>query len=162
MTADRLNRIVLFVLLGLCLFLLLDNYLFPLDTSKGVLVTKTEQTFSKLRVVVFRLHTEKLLITVPEIAYKNCKVNDTLEVGRSYLTHVIMKVGVYGKGKSYEWRTGFVPSGGLDFLVFLIICLSAYLFYFYDKFPERQIRRDLTIFLFAITGLFVLFYFLFK
>lgn len=162
LTADQFYRFILFVLLGLFLFLLVDSYLLPLDYAKGVLVTKREQSLSMLRVAVFRVHTERYLVTVPGIAYKNIRVNDTIDVGRSYITHVIMKVGLYGKGKSYQWQTGFVLSGGLDYLVFLVISLSAYLFYFSRKISKRETRRDLTIFLVAISGLFMLFYFLFQ
>jgi hypothetical protein len=161
LTADQFYRFILFVLLGLFLLLLMDSYWLPLDYAKGVLVTKTEQSLSMLRVAVFRVHTEKSLITVPGIAYKNIRVNDTIHVGRSYITHKIMKVGLYGKGKSYQWQTGFVISGGLDYLIFLIVSLSAYLFYFSRKISKRETRRDLMIFLVAISGLFMGFYFLF-
>jgi hypothetical protein len=120
MAADRINRLILIFLLGICLFFLLDCYVLPLDTSKGVLVTKTESATSKLRVAIYRIQTQRTLITVPSRAYSDIKVNDTIEVRRSFITHSIQKVSVYKKGNVYTWRTGFVALGGLDFLVLLI------------------------------------------
>jgi hypothetical protein len=70
-TAERVNRSILVVLFSICLFLLLDCYVFPLDTSKGVIVTKTEQKISRLRVSIFRIETEKHTVTVPPIGYRN-------------------------------------------------------------------------------------------
>jgi hypothetical protein len=161
-TADRVNRLIIASLLCISLFLLLDCYVFPLETSKGVIVIKTEQKVSRLRVTVFRVETEKNTLTVPPLIYNNTRVNDTIEIGRSYITHVIQKMAVYGKDESYRWRIGFVSSGGLDFLVFLIIANGSYLFYFYRKLTKPRMQRELTIFLLFVSSIFFLFYFLFE
>ncbi|MES2003253.1 MAG: hypothetical protein V4450_01935 [Bacteroidota bacterium] len=161
MTQDRTNRIVLGFLFGISVFLLLDCYVFPLDTSNGVLVTKTGGTDSRLRVAIYRIETEQGLITAPLTAYNDIKVNDTIEVGRSYITHANLKVSVHGKGAAYSWRIGFIALGGLDFLIFLISSNALYLFFFYKKSKEIQMRRDITIFLTCINMLFFLFCILF-
>ncbi len=147
-TADRINRFILVSLLGICLFLLLECFVLPLHTSKGVVITKTEQALSRLRVAIFRIKTEKGLITVPSMAYKNTRVNDTIEVGSSFITHSIQRVAVYKKGEAYSWRVGFIALGGLDFLVLLIVANSCYLFFFYRKLKTAQMKGDITFFLF--------------
>ena len=134
----------------------------PLDTSKAVVVTKSEQTISKLRVAIYRIQTERTSITVPALAYNNTRENDTIEISRSFITHAIQKVAVYKKGSAYKWRTGFISLGGLDFLVLVIISNTLYLFFFYNKLKRAESRRDVTIFLAFLTALFMLFYFLFQ
>jgi hypothetical protein len=105
--------------------------LFPLDTSKGVIITKTEQ--SRLRIAIFRIETERNLITVPPLAYRNTRVNDTIEIGRSFITHIVQKVAVYKKGDTYSWRIGFVSLGGLDFLVFLLLPMAVIFSFFIEN-----------------------------
>ncbi len=162
MTADRINRLILISLLGISLFMLLDCYMLPLDTSKAVVVTKSEQTLSKLRVAIYRIQTQRTSITIPAMAYNKIRENDTIEVGRSYITHSIQKVAVYKKGTSYTWRTGFVSLGGLNFLILIITSNALYFFFFYKKLKRAESRRDITIFLAFLTALFMLFYFLFQ
>lgn len=159
--ANRVDRSILVVLFSICLFLLLDCYVLPLDTSKGVIITKTEQAISRLRIAIFRIKTEKGLITVPSLAYKNTRVNDTIEIGRSFITHVVQRVAVYRKGDAYSWRIGFVSLGGFDFLALLIVANGSYLFFIYRKLKKPQMKRDLTIFLLFLSSIFFLFYFLF-
>ena len=161
-TADRINRSILVALFSICLFLLLDCYVFPLDTSKGIVITKTEQAISRLRIAIFRIKTEKNLITVPPLTYRNTRVNDTIEIGRSFITHVVQKVAVYRKGDAYSWRIGFVSSGGFDFLLLLIVANGSYLFFFYRKLKKAQMKRDITFFLLFLSSIFFLFYFLFE
>lgn len=161
-TADWVNRSIHVFLFGTCLFFLLDCYVFPLDTSRGVVITKTEQSLSRLRIAIFRIRTEKGLITVPPLAYKNTRVNDTIEIGRSPITHIVQRVAVYKKGDAYSWRIGFVSSGGLDFLVLLIVTNGSCLFFFYRKLKTAQMKRDVTLFLLFLSSIFFLFYFLFE
>ncbi len=73
MTADRINRLILISLLGISLFMLLDCYMLPLDTSKAVVVTKSEQTLSKLRVAIYRIQTQRTSITIPAMAYNKIR-----------------------------------------------------------------------------------------
>ncbi|MES2328619.1 MAG: hypothetical protein V4539_03385 [Bacteroidota bacterium] len=162
MTADQINRLILVSLLSICLFVLFECYVLPFHTSKGVVVTKTEQALSRLRVVIFKIKTEKGLITVPSSAYKNTNINDTIEVGSSFITHTIQRMAVYKKGDAYSWRVGFVALGGLDFLVLLIVSISSYVFFFYQKMKKEQIKKDITIFLIFLSAIFFLFYFLFE
>ena len=162
MTADQINRLILISLLSISIFLLLDCYVLPLDTSKGVVVTKTEGSLSGLRVAIYRVETERGLITVPPLAYDNIFVNDTIEVGRSFITHSNQKITIYRKGANYSWRLGFVCLGGLDFLMLLIVGNAVYLFFFYKKIEKAQVRRDITIFITFIFILFSLLNFLFK
>jgi hypothetical protein len=161
-TADRTNRIILSSLLGVSIFLLLDCYVLPLDTSKGVIVTKTEQSMSRLRIAVFRIQTERGLITVPPLAYRNTRVNDTIEIGRSFLTHIVQRVAVYRKGNAYNWRIGFISLGGFDFLALIIAANGSFLFFIYRKLEKAQMKRDLTFFLLFLSSIFFLFYFLFE
>ena len=162
MTADQINRATIISLLGISVFLLFDCYVFPLDTSKGVVITKTESATSRLRVAIYRIQTDRNLLTVPPIAYNKINENDTIVVGRSYITHAVQRVAVYKKGDSYSWRIGFISLGGFDFLVLLIVSNAVYLFFFYKKLKKVQTRRDITIFLSFLTALFLLFYFLFE
>lgn len=161
-TADRINRIILVSLLSICLFLLLECFVLPFHTSKGVVITKTEQALSRLRIAIFRIETEKGLLTVSPLAYKNTNVNDTIEIGSSFITHSIQRMAVYKKGDAYNWRVGFIALGGLDFLVLLIIANSSYLFFFYRKLKTAQMKRDITFFLLFLSSIFFLFYFLFE
>ncbi|MEO8172776.1 MAG: hypothetical protein ABI581_06820 [Sediminibacterium sp.] len=162
MTVDRINRIVLASLLSISVFIFLDCFVFPLQTSKGVVVTKTEQKISRLRVSIFRIGTEKHILTVAPITYRNAEVNDTIEIRSSYVTHVLLKMKIYRKGEVYNWRIGFISLGGLDYLILVVIANGAYLFFFYQKIKRPRIRRDLTIFLTVVSGIFFLFYFLFE
>lgn len=162
MTADEINRFILVSLLSICMFVLFECYVLPFHTSKGVVITKTEQALSRLRVAIFRIRTEKGLITVPPLAYKNTRVNDTIEIGTSFITHSIQRIAVYKKGDAYSWRVGFVLLGGLDFLVLLIVSISSYLFFFYKKIEKAQVRRDITFFFFFLSAIFFLFYLLFE
>lgn len=162
MTANQVNRSILVLLLCICVFIFLDCYKLPLDTYKGVVITKTESTISRLRVAIFTIQTERGLLTVPASAYNSVNENDTILVSRSFITHAIQKVAVYKKGDSYSWRIGFVSLGGLNFLVLLIAANAAYLFVFYQKLKRIQTRSDITIFLAFLTALFLSFYFLFE
>jgi hypothetical protein len=162
MKADRINRLIIISSLSICLFLLLDSYVLPLDTYKGVLVTKTGTAVSRLRVVIYTVQTERGLLTVPSSAYEIIRENDTIVVSRSFVTHSISKVAVYKKGAEYSWRIGFIPLGGLDFLLLLIAGNALYLFFFYNKLKRPQTRRDISIFLVSLTVLFLVFYFLFE
>ncbi len=162
MTADQINRLILFSFLGISLFILLETYVLPLDISKGVVITKTERSISRLRVGIFRIQTEKKSITVPPIAYNRIMVNDTIELGRSLITHTIQKVAIYRKGDANSWRIGFISLGGLDYLILLIISHILYLSIFYKRLASAQKRRDISIFLSFISILFLLFCFLFE
>ncbi len=161
MTVDQINRLFLSLMLGFSVFLLLDSFVFPLDKAKGVLVNKTGQVSSQLRVVIFGDHLERTLITSGR-AYSNISVNDTIDVYRSKITHSILKIGVYKEGKEYEWRTGCVFSGALNLLVFIIVSNAAYLFYFYKKIKNVQSRSGIVIVLAAPFLLFVFLYFGFQ
>lgn len=161
-TADQINRLILFSFLGICLFMLAETYLLPLDTSKGVVITKTERTLSRLRVAIFRIQTKKNLITVPAMAYNHIMENDTIEIGRSLITHTIQKIAVYKKSNDNSWRIGFISLGGLDYLVLLVITHILYLGVFYKKLKTAEKRRDLTIFISFLSVLFLLFCFLFE
>jgi|GEM_PF-4204465 hypothetical protein len=161
MKADQINRFVLTLLLVITVFLLLDSYLLPLDTSRGVLVTKTGQETSMLRVAINGKQTQ-WTITVPLRTYNNIEVNDTIEVGRSFITHRILKIGVPAKGKEYSWHIGFVFLGGYDFLTFLIVTISVYLFFFYNKVKRAETKREITIYLGCLCALFILLYYLFQ
>ncbi len=162
MTADQINRLILFSFLGISLFILLETYVLPFDKSKGVVITKTERSISRIRLSIFRIQTEKSTITVPPIAYNEIMENDTIEISRSLITHTVQKVSVYRKGEDYSWRIGFISLGGLDYLILLIISHILYLALFYKKLKSAQKKRDITIFLSFISILFLLFCFLFE
>ena len=162
MTTDQINRTILFSFLGISLFILLETYVLPLNTSKGVVITKTERSLSRLRIAVFRIQTEKNTITVPPIAYNRIMENDTIEISRSLITHTLQKVSVYRKGDAFQWRIGFVSLGGLDYLILIIASHILYLTVFYKKLNSAKKRRDISIFLSCISILFLLFCFLFE
>lgn len=162
MKADQINRFALVALLGITVFLLLDSYVLPMNMVKGVLVTKTGQESSMLHIAIVQKPKQTTLLTVPAETYNHISVNDTIEVGRSFITHRIMKIAVLGKGRAYRWNIGFVFLGGANFLIFLVVSIAAYLFFFYNMVKRAESRREITVYLGFLCGMFIVFYFLFQ
>ncbi len=163
MPANRFYRSVLIFSCFISVFLLLDSLVLPLEKTKAVVVTKSEKAVSKLRVAIYRLETEHNSVTVPYEAYEAIDENDTIVVGRSYLTRKQLQLSVNKKnGKTYNWQIGFVALGGFDFLVFLTVVNLAFLFIGYPLIKRESLRRDLVIFLQVLFLVFLSFYFLFE
>ena len=161
---DKVCRIVLATLFSVSLLLALDCSLLPVNTSKGVVVTKTESRFSQVNISLLQHdRREKITLTVSVPVYNRLRENDTILLGRSYLTASPLHLTVYkSDGITYEWRIGFVAYGGMDFLLFEIISTGLYLFVLYFRIQQQHIRRDITFFLSIVFAVFFTLYLLFR
>jgi hypothetical protein len=161
---DKVCRILLAVLFSVSLLLALDCSLLPVNTSKGVVVTKTESRFSQVRLSLLQNRSRiynTLTVSVP--VYNLLQVNDTVVLGRSMITGSPLQLSVYkAEGTVYNWHIGFVAYGGMDFLLFEIISTGLYLFVFYFRIQQPHIRRDITVFLSVVFAVFFTLYLLFR
>ncbi|MEN9684891.1 MAG: hypothetical protein RLZZ28_677 [Bacteroidota bacterium] len=162
MQPDRFNHFLLISILLASLVLFVDGYFLPLKEFSGVLVSKTERSDAKLRIVIFAVEREKKLLSVPAQAYQTINVNDTIVIGRSRLTNTILKLSLYRAGEKYSWRTGFLFLGGMDFLLLFVIGIPVFLWVYQRNILQPKTRRDMSIYIALLFSVLLLFYFLFN
>lgn len=161
MLSDRFNRFLLLTIFIVSVCLLSDNYFFPLKPVKAVLLSKTALADARLRVVLLSAKREKKLLSVPLQAYHTININDTILLGRSYLTNTILQLQISREGAIYRWQLGFLSLGGMDFLLLFIIGIPVIWCLYATQIKEPKKRRDITLYTLSVFVVLLVLYFLF-
>jgi ABC-type multidrug transport system permease subunit len=148
LATEQFQRRMQILSLSICIFILLDGYLIPFNSSKEVVTDhiKRAHPVGSGKIFYYKLITAKRKLNVAGETYSAVKLQDTVIINQSMITRSIQQIVLEKDRNVYVWHVGFLSYDGVAYVVLLMMGIVFFLI-FYKKMDHPKGRQSVGYYL---------------